>query len=171
MSSSVKNSRYQAVSWMRRLLIISGHRSGCEDVSLAPPRMEERPLETHIDFGTQPPDIHIDDVRERIEVLIPHVLRDLFPANDAILVEHQEFEQRVLLGGEADGFTRPRDRMIGGVERQIANPDQLRADLGRAPRESTQSREKFLEVEGFGEVVVGAAVETFHPIIHCVTRG
>ena len=76
-----------------------------DEIALAPARPEERSVLASlggVELLPQPPDVHLDEIRERVEVLVPDVLRDLAARNDAAAVEEQVFEKRVLLGGQLD---------------------------------------------------------------------
>src|SRR6266852_2778455 len=170
-NSSVNSSKYQAVSCSRKLLIIGLHQPRRKDVSFAPARMNQRLGEPCVDLGSQSPDIYIDDVGERVEVLVPYVLRDLFTIHDAVLIEHQELEQSILFGSDTDGLAGPADHVIRRVQREIRNLDRFRTDLSNTPGQSAEPRQEFLEIERLGEVVIRATVEARNAIVYGVTRG
>src|SRR5690349_1716543 len=71
-----------------------------EHVPCPAPRLDQRRGPARIELATQPVDVHLEHVRPRIVVLVPHVLADLRAAEHAPGVAREEFEQRVLLGRE-----------------------------------------------------------------------
>ncbi len=60
--------------------------------------------------------------------------------------------------------------MFARIQREIAHFQDLRPDPHAPPGESPQARQQFLEVERLGQVIVGAAVQSGHPIVHRVAR-
>ena len=59
----------------------------------------------------------------------------------------------------------------GGVELQVAHPEQRVADLLGAPAQRLDPRQQLLEGERLGHVVVGAGAERLHLEVHRVLRG
>jgi hypothetical protein len=75
-----------------------------------------------------------------------------------------------LLGRERDLGVAAAYNVHLRVERQVADP-QHGGSLGRSsPRECTQARAELAEVEGLGEVVVGADFEAGCPVVDGVAR-
>jgi hypothetical protein len=94
------------------------------------------------------------------------VLRDLLAAHHAILVEHQELEQGVFLGGEADGPAGARHRVAAGIQGEIGHLHHLGAQTLGPPQQGAQAGQQLFEVEGLGEVIVGAGIEPGHAVVH-----
>ena len=56
------------------------------------------------------------------------------------------------------------------IDLQVTHRDDFLASLGRAPQERTHAREKFREMEGLDQIVVGAEIKSFDPIGNAVAR-
>jgi len=153
------------------LLVIGHVLGGREQVALAAPRVDQAARGAGIELGAEPLDIDIDDVRKGIEVLVPDVLGDLFPAYHAALIEDEEFQERIFLGGEADGASSAHHGVAGGIHRQIAHLDHGRAENGGTPQQGAEASEELLEVERLGQVIVGSAVEAGHAVVHAAAGG
>src|ERR1035437_11107023 len=117
--SSENRATYQTVSRNRKLLIIVGIRLHAQNVALAPAGVKQAAAETRVQLGAEALDVHVDHIRERIEVLVPYVLRDLLAAHHPALVEHQELDQGVFLGGKARGSSGARNGVAGGGRREV----------------------------------------------------
>src|SRR3989442_6130663 len=101
--TSVKTPAYHAVSCRRR------RASGCisepsraEAVARAAQRRDELRLEAIVDLAAQSRHEDLEDVDERIVVVVPHVRRDRGAVEQASLVQHEQLEQGELLRGEGD---------------------------------------------------------------------
>ena len=87
------------------------------------------------------------------------MLGDLFAADDGPLAAGEVFEQCVLLAGERDGAAGAGDGVGVGVDLQIVDAQHGAPEHRGAAEEGADAGEEFVEVEGFGEVVVGAGIE------------
>jgi hypothetical protein len=83
----------------------------------------------------------------------------------------ERLEQGELLGGQLDLTRSAADAPRGGVELQVAGGQRGGPLTGLPPRDRAQAREQLGKGEGLGEVVVGAAVEPGHAILHGVAGG
>src|SRR5450432_916746 len=171
MNSSEKNARYKAVRRKRRLLIISNPRGRGQDVAFAAAGVDQAAPYACVELAAQALDVDVDDVRERVEVFVPHMLRNLFPAHHAALVQDQVFEKGVLLGGEVDILAGARDAMAAGIENEVGDVYYPEAQAGGAAEQGTEAGEKFLEIERLGEVIVSAGIEARDAIVHRAARG
>ena len=54
---------------------------------------------------------------------------------------------------------------------QIGRREHFRARDAGAAREGAEAGQQFLEVEGLGEVIVGAAIEAGHAVVHGAAGG
>src|SRR5579875_1384378 len=73
-----------------------------EAVSGAADGVDQGALELPVDLAPQPPDMHIDDIGARIEMIIPHALEQHGARDDAAGVAHQIFEEAELARLERD---------------------------------------------------------------------
>src|SRR6185369_8718002 len=131
-------------------------------IPLAAPRPDQRVRARAIELAAQPLDVDIDDVGDRIVVLVPHVLGDVGAADDVAGAPDEVLEQRVLLGGEQDVEIAYADLPGARVDRQ--RPDRQALGQQRLPPASDQRpepRQQLAEIEWLHQVVVGAAVEPF----------
>ena len=69
---------------------------GLQHIAAPANGMDQFLRSTSIDFVPEVVHIDIDDVREGIEILIPHMFGDHGPGEDAAGMTHQIFEQGVL---------------------------------------------------------------------------
>src|SRR5262249_56388320 len=98
----------------------------CDDlIALASARADRGLGARLLDLAPQPLDVDVDDVRQRIVVLVPHVLGDVASAHDVAGAPREVLEKRVLLGGEHE-LARADERAADArVERQGADRDPL----------------------------------------------
>src|SRR5215467_731486 len=78
-------------------------RSGADDIPHTPHGVQQLLLEAAIDLLAQPAHEHVDDVRLRIEVVVPDVRQDHRLRDDLVDVPQEVFEQRELPRPEVDG--------------------------------------------------------------------
>src|SRR5512132_1389161 len=69
---------------------------GTQAIPGAAHRMQQWCLESLVDLRTQATDVHVDDVRLRIEVVVPDALEQHGSGYDLALVAHQVLEQSEL---------------------------------------------------------------------------
>src|SRR5687767_12865743 len=74
---------------------------------------------TVIDFPAQALDVDLDEIRHRIEAVVPDMLGDVGAAHDLALPTHEILEQRVLLRRELDLLSVPLDAMGARVDGQV----------------------------------------------------
>jgi hypothetical protein len=79
-STTPKTSTYHRVSRTRTLLNMVFLQVCGQNVAFTTPRVNQRRVEAFVNLFAQPPDVHVNDVRERVEVLVPDVLGDLVSA-------------------------------------------------------------------------------------------
>ncbi len=94
----------------RRAVHHSGTACADEDVAHAAARLQELRLEVAIDLLAQPAHEHVDDVRARIERVVPDARQDHRLRHDLAGVPGEELEQRELARPEVDGLAAARHR-------------------------------------------------------------
>src|SRR6185295_12249408 len=74
----------------------SSRRGGSADelITFAPPRPNQRVRSGPIELPAQPLHVDVDNVRQRIMMLVPHVLGNVRAADDIAGVADEVFEQR-----------------------------------------------------------------------------
>ena len=86
-------------------------------------------------------------------------------------VMHQIGEQPVFVAGELDRIAVDRDAAGARVEPHGAAVELAFGVAGGAAQQRAHARQHLLEVEGLGDVVVGAGVEALHLVAPAVARG
>ena len=92
-----------------------------EHVASAPNGMDQGLRKAVVDLLSESPDINVDDVARRVEMIVPDLLLDHGPAEHAVRPPHEVFEQSEFGGGEFDDFARAFHLMRVIVERQVAD--------------------------------------------------
>jgi hypothetical protein len=62
-----------------------------EHVARTSDGVEKRLLEAFIELPAKPADVHVDDIRARVEMIVPHLLEKHRPSDDATLVASEIF--------------------------------------------------------------------------------
>src|SRR6478672_442068 len=141
-----------------------------EHVPDATPRGDEGDLLAAVDLASQSAHVDVDQVRERIVVVVPNVRVDLGAGDDAAGVPHEVLEQRVLLRGEVDLALTTTGRVTPRIDDEVGDGELGLKDVAAAPDESAEPREELAEVEGLGEIVVGAGVEAGDLVVDGIAR-
>src|SRR5262245_55574482 len=92
-----------------------------EQVAHSANRMNQRSIESAIDFVAERVDVHLDDVADGVEMDVPDVLDDERLRDRPLGVPHQELEQRVLLRLELDRAPGALDAAPHRVHLEIAD--------------------------------------------------
>src|SRR5207245_1407935 len=107
----------------------------------------------------QPRDGDPHGVGERVRVLIPRALEQLLGADHATFGGDQDLEHRELLAGERDVAVVAEDLAAERVEPHAGDLADGRAVVRSPAVQGAQPEYELAELEGFGEVVVGADAE------------
>src|SRR6185312_502067 len=119
-----------------------------EHVARAAARVDERRRTVRVQLAPQTIDIHLECVRPRIMILVPHVCADLGAAQDAAGVARQKLEQRILLGRQQERTIPPSCGLAARVHHEISNREHTRQQLTPAAQERPQPCEQLAEGEG-----------------------
>lgn len=155
--------RYAA---LERLSIVANPVTGTTD------RLDQLAIEAPIDFGAQPADMALDQVRARIEMKRPNVLQQHCPGDDFAGVAQEIFEQLILLLLEVDVPAGSRHGSFEQVKFQVCD-DQSRRRLGdrRTSAKRRYPREKFGAGERLDEIIVGTRVQSLDTVGDAVKGG
>jgi hypothetical protein len=112
--------------------------------------------------------VDIHHVGARIKGIVPHCRENLLAAQDLSLVAHKVLKQRKLPAGELDRLLPPPHPVRAQIQLEVPKLYPGSLGLVGAAHQSAHPGKQLLEVEGFGEVVVGATVEGAYLITHLV---
>src|SRR5437016_4966181 len=99
---------------------------GAEDIADSAHGVQQLGLERLVDLLAQPADEHVDDVRLRIEVVLPHVREDHRLRDDTAGVAHQVFEERELARADVDDLAGARHAPRQQMEDQVRDGQRSR---------------------------------------------
>src|SRR5262249_13665009 len=131
-----------------------------DDVPLAPPRGDEVPAQLLADVR----DVDVDQVAQRIVVLVEEVLVDLRPADDPAPVQRQQLHQGVLAGGQRHGRAAAADHPGARVDGHVGDADDRVGLAGGPADQGPQAGQQLGQLERLDQVVVGPGVEAADPV-------
>src|SRR5712691_11479521 len=170
-SIRVKTPAYQSVRSSRsRASCLMRATSRAEPVARAAQGRDQLGLKAVVDLAAQSPHEHLEDVDERIVVVVPHVRRDRGAVEQASLVQHEQLEQGELLRGEGDRPAAAAHLASGGVHLEVRDAMQRRRERRSAARQRLEPRHELPEGEGLRQVVIGAGLEPAHPVVQGIER-
>src|SRR5688500_5270695 len=110
---------YQRVRRARTVssIVIAGFHT--QRIPGAAPRLNQLHAVAIVDLAAKPLDVDLDQIRHRVETVVPDVLGDVGPAGDLTAAPQQMLEQRVFRGGEGDRPAGARDAPRAGVDGQV----------------------------------------------------
>jgi hypothetical protein len=116
-------------------------------------------------------DVDIHNIAGAIVFFLPDMSDDPISGEDLVLVPHQKFKNIELSPAERNyvfsDFAFPGDRVENKRSALQKGPFLLRT----APDECVNPRDKFPEIEGFDEIVIGTAVKAFHSVVDRILGG
>ena len=124
-----------------------------------------------VDLSAQALDVHLDEVRHRIEAVVPDVLGDVGAADDFALPPHKVLEQRVFLRGELNGAPAALDAARARIDGEILDRQDRGRERGPAAEQRADPREQLGKVVRLGQVVVGAGIEALDALVRFPARG
>jgi len=116
-------------------------------------------------------DVDVDDVRRALEVRVPHVVEQLGARHELARAPREVLEHRELARGQLDRRAGARHGVRRRVDDELAGRHPRRPPRRPAPDQRAQAREQLAEVEGLGEVVVGAGVKAADTVVDVAARG
>src|SRR5260221_8638688 len=142
-----------------------------ENVARPADGVNELGLTIAIDNPSQAADVDFDEVRERIECVVPDVLRDLLASDDPAGVQRQELEQSVLLRRQQQFDAAAQDPMRARIDAQVADLEDGVLPRTAPAQYGSQPRQKLSKLERLDQVVVGSGVESLPAVGQRVARG
>jgi len=129
--------------------------------------VDEFAVEIAVDFAAQTLDKHVDHVRLRVEIVIPHVLEDHCFRDHAPGVAQQIFEQRELARLQLNLLSVASHFAAQQIECEIgvAQGGWFHC-LAGAPDERLNAREQLRKRKRFREVIIAAHLQTFDAIVN-----
>lgn len=114
-----------------------------------------------LEFLAEPGHVDVDGTGDGDELESPHLAEEFFAGDDLTFVLEQEAEQLELACRQGDGFAVDGHDARAEVDLDVTKPDQLGLRGGGgshagAAQKGFDAGDQFHELEGFGEVVVGA---------------
>src|SRR5215207_2409489 len=123
-----------------------------------------------VHLATQPAHVDVDEVRERIVIVVPDVRVDLGARDDAAGVAHEMLEQRVLLRRERDLALPASSGMAARIHDEFGHRELVGKHVAATSDESTESCEELTEVERLREIIVGAGVQAGDLVLDGIAR-
>src|SRR6186997_2403634 len=90
-----------------------------EDVALSASRRDQRRLAGAVELSPQPLHVDIDDIRERIVLIVPDMLGDITAPDHLARAPREEFEQRILASCQPDAAFASGRRARAGIDRHV----------------------------------------------------
>src|SRR5204862_7276098 len=109
-------------------------------------------------LAPQIPDIDVERVRARAEVVAPHAPEDEAARQHLARVAEEQFKQRELGSRELDRLGPARHFACAEIELEVGEAQDACVRLGCSSQERAETGEQLVEHERLDEVVVGAGV-------------
>ena len=140
---------------------------GFDDVALAPAGFDE----VFAEFLAEFVNVNVEHVGHGVVVFVEEVFVEEVAGDDFVSVLDHEFGHGVFAGGDFDCFAFEGDGFGGGVDGDVADGEFGAAFSSVTADDGADAGDEFGEVEGFGEVVIGAVVESFNLVANGVEGG
>src|SRR5260370_197243 len=142
-----------------------------KEVAGAAASMEQGLAGIGVNFPAHAIDVNLNQIREGIERLIPHMLGDFGAPHNAAGVARKIFEQRILFGGKRHIPAGPGDALRACIQYEVGDANFGRAELTGTAQQRTEAREQLAEFERLGEVVVSTVIEAGDAGLDGIARG
>ncbi|MCY1391795.1 hypothetical protein D9M71_66470 [compost metagenome] len=116
--------------------------------------------------------MHIDQVGARVEVVAPDLFENHHASEYLACVAHQELQQLVFRGQQAEGLIAPTRLVADQVQFQVGNFQHgvlYRAGVV-APQQHLHPCGHFVGGEGFGQVIVATGTQAAYALVHIGER-
>mgnify|MGYP001812014145 CR=1 FL=1 len=135
-------------------------------------RVQQRPLETLVYFGAKAADMNVNDIRLRIEMVVPDSLEQHRAGDYLAAMTHQVFQQPKLCRFDLQQPATAPDLTLQKIDFEVGNSQ--RGGIGRfrvgPPYQRFEPRHQLAESERFDEVVVAAGLQPGDPVIDFAER-
>src|SRR5262245_8362400 len=144
-----------------------------EAIAVAAHRFQQRLAAWRVDLAAEPGDIEVHDVGERGFAVAPNLSEDAGAREHAARRAHQQLEDGELLGGELDLLAAALDLEQIAIQHKIGNLQDIRprSEIARSADQRLNAGEQLIEIEGFGEIIVGADAQAFDLVLERVHGG
>ena len=139
-------------------------------VARAPDGLEPHAAARLVQLAPQPADVHVDDVGEGVELVVPRVVEDPVAAEDLVRVQQEEPQQAELLGAQHEQLAAVPGHPRRRVEAERPQRQDGRQRALRPAQKRADARQQFFEGERLDQVVVGAGVQAGHLVRRRVPR-
>lgn len=112
--------------------------------------------------------MHVDGVGEPVVVRVPHGVQEIGAGDDETGPIHEVVQERELASSERHEDTAAADGVRRRIERDVAHRQLRAAGLVRSAQQGPHTRRQLGEVEGLGEIVVRAGVQSEHLVTEAV---
>src|SRR5690606_30700343 len=145
----------------------SGHREpGGKAVAGAAHGLDQLLVAIHGEGVALAADMDVHGAFIHVDIAAPDVVENLIPGVDAVLVAEEEAQQAEFRGSHGDGLVADGDVVTDGIVDQTLHPHYLLRDLrGLAPQHRPGAGDQLPGGEGFGDIVVGARIQTLDHIV------
>src|SRR5687767_5458443 len=142
-----------------------------EDVAPAADGVDDAGVAVFFELVAEVVDVDVEDVGEAVVFGAPDGFVELGAGEDLPGAGHEGAEEGELAGGEVEDVAGAGRAAGGGVELDVGEAEDGFGARAGAADDGTDAGEQFGEAEGFGDVVVGAAVEAFDAVGDRVAGG
>src|SRR5271165_6877791 len=115
LTARIANARRKAVARKSLASAVTNHISGATHSA------DQRRVEIPVDLGPEPGDVHVDDIRLGIEMIVPDMLEQHGPGDDLAGVLHQVFEKAKFARLQDDLFAAAGHLVRKPVEREVSD--------------------------------------------------
>src|SRR4051812_3037700 len=124
-----------------------------------------------VDFAAEASYQHLENVGERIVVLIPDVRRDRGAIDHLSRVQHEELEQRELLRRQLDLVSGAAHSLSVQIHLEVGDVKGLGQWRATASRQRPHARQEREKGDGLGGVAAPPPAEPRHSVIDRIARG
>ena len=144
-----------------------------EDIADSPNGLQHLPIEVLVDLFAEPEHEDVDDVRARIEAVVPDVREDHRLRHHAPGIAHREYSRSANSRGRSSSISRPARVTFRVIRSSVRSPSDEPIRIrctSRTADERVYAREQLGERKRLGQIVVTADLQSLHPVVDRVLR-